>query len=292
MHPREASTTTTSAIRHDPRVSHAITLEVDRVWQRRCKSGRHRVRAACSRTALSPADQVSKPALVTYAKTDFTEPVDNREQQTTVRRCRARREPYELTGFAPVARAADSVSICERRTTSRTSGMPARSNTREAAGRGVKQKRAHRARPHPLSRERSDWSASAGGARIARLPRESYKLAFTPGLLTASFVVMSTTGSLKRWPDRGGVLGGKGQGHGGYVDLDPNGHWWIPSGQVFYSPDRELSIGSTSAVSPSRLRAHFFLPRTVRRSLRQARHGRSTTAHHLLVVTTADAFGN
>src|SRR6516164_5482303 len=69
------------------------------------------------------------------------------------------------------------------------------------------------------------------------LPCESYKLAFTPGLLNGVY-----QGSLAGQPAQAlspapsTVVEGTGESGGGYVDLDANGDLWIRSGQVRYSP--------------------------------------------------------
>ena len=62
------------------------------------------------------------------------------------------------------------------------------------------------------------------------LPGESYKLAFTPGLLDQ---IYSATGRSSLPANPADVLAGGGPDRGGYVDLDGDGHWWIPSGKVF-----------------------------------------------------------
>ena len=68
------------------------------------------------------------------------------------------------------------------------------------------------------------------------LPGETYKLAFTPSLITTVYQRKSTgQGAENLLPTPSLVLGSKAQDGGGYVDLEGNGNWWIPSGQVFYS---------------------------------------------------------
>ena len=42
---------------------------------------------------------------------------------------------------------------------------------------------------------------------------------------------------------------------GAYVDLDGDGRLWIPSGQVFYSPN----TGDSAPVELAFAQAHFFL---------------------------------
>jgi hypothetical protein len=87
------------------------------------------------------------------------------------------------------------------------------------------------------------------------LPGETYKLAFTPGLLNVYQRKRSGQDPENLLPDPTAVLDSRAADGGGYVDLDGNGHWWIPSGQVFYwrntayDPVQELDFA----------RKHFFL---------------------------------
>jgi RHS repeat-associated protein len=136
------------------------------------------------------------------------------------------------------------------------------------------------------------------------LPGESYKLAFTPGLLDKVF----------QRPHRGqpdepllsdpsAVLGGQAGNRGGYLQSqvlkadgrfpasDADDHWWIPSGRSFYS--------ASPATELTQARAHFFLPRRYRDPFgNQAtvdfdRPADSTQPpYDLLVVETRDALGN
>lgn len=81
-----------------------------------------------------------------------------------------------------------------------------------------------------------------GEAESLALPYDSYKLAFTPDLLTQVF------GSL--------INDALMQGEGKYVHCDSSGDWWIPSGQVFYSP----GIADTPGQELAFAKQHFFLP--------------------------------
>jgi hypothetical protein len=69
--------------------------------------------------------------------------------------------------------------------------------------------------------------------------------------------------------------------------FDPTGSWWVPSGQVFYSP----GAADTAAQELANARAHFFLGRRFRDQF-----GNDSTvlydAHDLLVLDTQDALGN
>jgi len=116
------------------------------------------------------------------------------------------------------------------------------------------------------------------------LPGESYKLAFTPGLLERVYV-RDGQNLLPVAP--ADVLAVGEADRGGYVDLDGNGHWWIPNGRVFHS----LNGNDTAAQELAEAQAHFFLPRRYRDPFRQ-----DTTvafdANDLLLVATQDALGN
>ena len=97
------------------------------------------------------------------------------------------------------------------------------------------------------------------------LPGSSYKLAFTPGLISQVY----QRGQTALLPNPANVLGSAADG-GGYVDLDGDGHWWIPSGRVFYLPSacpapQELDRGPASISScpaASRTRSATVLVRT------------------------------
>ena len=84
------------------------------------------------------------------------------------------------------------------------------------------------------------------------LPGESYRLSLTPRLLTEVYRRSEADQPPENLlPDRRTVL----RDDGGYADLDDDGHWWAPSGRIFFSPgesgaERELGYA---------LR-HFFLP--------------------------------
>src|SRR5262249_32353226 len=80
------------------------------------------------------------------------------------------------------------------------------------------------------------------------LPGESYKLAFTPGLLGSIY----KHGTENLLTNLAGTLGGKGADGGGYVlsndhkakgifpATDADNQWWIPSGRIFYSTDADI----------------------------------------------------
>jgi len=74
------------------------------------------------------------------------------------------------------------------------------------------------------------------------LPYESYKLAFTPNLVTQVYGSRVTDAMLTD--------------DGKYVHSEGDSNWWIPSGQIFYSPNKNDSPAQELAFAQQ----HFFLP--------------------------------
>jgi RHS repeat-associated protein len=118
-----------------------------------------------------------------------------------------------------------------------------------------------------------------GRLEALALPGESYKLAFTPGLLREVY----RRGKENLLPDPAAVLGSE----CGYVDLDGDGHWWVPSGRLFYAP----SAADDAATELAYAREHFFLPHRFADPF-----GNVTSViydrHDLEVVETRDPIGN
>ncbi|HKM53948.1 MAG TPA: SpvB/TcaC N-terminal domain-containing protein, partial [Isosphaeraceae bacterium] len=111
-------------------------------------------------------------------------------------------------------------------------------------------------------------------------PGQSYKLAFTPGLLAEVYRRDDPPENLI--PDVPRVLHHEGK----YADLDGDGRWWIPSGLVFYAPH-----ACDATIELEQARRHFFLPRRFLDPF-----GNATTvsydSHDLMPVEVRDAIGN
>lgn len=120
------------------------------------------------------------------------------------------------------------------------------------------------------------------------LQGEAYKLAFTPGLISTIFQGRADGHGIERLiPDPEAILGGRGVSGAGYVDLDHDRHWWIPSGRISYTKE----TAATPAEEWSEARDHFFLTRRVIDPFAES----STVdydRHRLLLVRTQDAVGN
>jgi RHS repeat-associated protein len=123
-----------------------------------------------------------------------------------------------------------------------------------------------------------------GHLETLALPGESYKLALTPGLVRGVYRrVHEEDPPEELISDAETILGGE----GGYVDLDGDGRWWVPSGRVFYSE----AESATPAEELSEALAHFFLPR---RFCDPFGNAASTwyDEHDLVVTESLDAVGN
>ncbi len=105
------------------------------------------------------------------------------------------------------------------------------------------------------------------------LPFESYKLAFTPGLIDQIYGDRAAEDMLAH--------------EGFYVHSEGDAHWWIPSGRVFYSVD----TSDTPAEELTFARQHFFLPQRF-----QDPFGYSSATRYdpydLLILETADGLQN
>jgi RHS repeat-associated protein len=114
-----------------------------------------------------------------------------------------------------------------------------------------------------------------GRVESMALPGESYKLALTSGLLDI-FRAKATSGEMRS------ILR-----DAQYRDLDGEGPFWIPSGQVLYSAD----VKDTAVREFEYARTHFFLPQRFRNAF-----GNTTTVaydnYDLSLVYTRDAAGN
>jgi RHS repeat-associated protein len=136
-----------------------------------------------------------------------------------------------------------------------------------------------------------DMGASAGNPKALlalgqleslALPGSAYKLAFTPGLVSQVY----QRGGTPLLPTSATVLASVATDGGGYVDLDGDGCWWIPSGRIYYLP-----TAPSSPQEHNQALQHCFLPRRF-----EDPFGNASTvdydAYDLLAATTTDAVSN
>ena len=117
-----------------------------------------------------------------------------------------------------------------------------------------------------------------GELQSLALPFESYKLAFTPGLVAEVYGGRVTDAML--------------EDEGRYVHSEGDANWWIPSGRIFYSPDP----ADTPPQELAYARQHFFLPHRYRDPFHTDAVSTESfvtyDAYDLLVQETRDALGN
>ncbi|MGA9668343.1 MAG: toxin TcdB middle/C-terminal domain-containing protein, partial [Terracidiphilus sp.] len=110
----------------------------------------------------------------------------------------------------------------------------------------------------------------------------TYKLAFTPGLISQVYQRNGTA----LLPTPATVLGSLATDGGGYVDLDGDGAWWVPSGRTYY-----LSAVPTVPQELTEAQQHFFLPRRF-----EDPFGNASTVNYdlsdLLAIQASDAVNN
>ncbi len=130
-----------------------------------------------------------------------------------------------------------------------------------------------------------------GEVESLALPGENYKLAFTADLLASIYkrgaddLLTDRDNVLKA--EGGYVLGDDYRAQGLFPDDDPNGQWWIPSGRTFYSPKK----GDTAKQERGFARDHFFIPHRY-----QDPFGQTTVVayddYDLLLLETRDPLEN
>ena len=237
-HPREAITYHYERNPADPRIQHAMTLEVDDYGNvlKQVAIGYGR------RANLSPLideDKIKQEkGLITYTENTVTNAVDEVDAYRTP--LPAETSTYELTGFYPENQAArfsfDKWARDDFALVSSAMEIP----YEETADDNFRQKRCIEHLCILYRRDDLTGLLPLGEVGKLALPGESYKLAFTRGLLAEVF-------QRDGQPlfDPADVLGSTAADGGGYVNLGNDGNWWIPSGQLLY--------GANAA-------EHFYLP--------------------------------
>ncbi len=305
-HPREAITfhyerelyEIDGCRRADPRVSHAVTLAVDdfgNVLQSVAIGYGRRLRDPSP--LLSDADRAKQAQiLLTLAETDYTNAVREADAYRTPLPAESR--SYELLQVRPDAAQADVTNLFrfdELRAKVRAAGDgrhdvpfedldPAGLEPGHPYRREIERSRTFY-RPNDLGIAAGDRSAllPIGKVESRALVGNAYKLAFTLGLVAQVYRRDGTP----LLPAPADVLGSAGPDGGGYVDLDGDGNWWIPSGRVYYHVDQR----ATPQQELAEAQRHFYTPRRFVDPF-----GNAATIdydpHDLLVVRTTDAMGN
>jgi RHS repeat-associated protein len=271
-HARESLSYHYERIPADPRLGHALTLEVDDFGNVLQSAAIGYGRRQPDMT-LSPADRAKQTQiLITYTENRVTNAVESADEHRAPLPCESR--TYELTGLTlPAGR--NRFTFEEILDAGRTAialdyeqtPTPGRLEKRLLEHVRTYYRRNNLAGPLPL-----------GELQSLALPFESYTLALTPGLVAEVY--------------GGRVSDAMLADEGRYVHTEGDANWWIPSGRLFYSPDP----ADTPPQELAYARQHFFLPHRYRDPFHTAAASTESfvtyDAHDLLVQETRDALGN
>lgn len=278
-HAREAISSHYERDPADPRLSHVLTLEVDD-FGNVLKSAAVGYGRRQPDMTLSAEDQAKQAEIhITYTENRVTNTIAATDDYRTPLPCESR--TYELTGL--VLPADHNRFTLVEMLTAGTGAAPI--DYEQSPTSGVLQKRLIEHvrtlyRPDDLGVAQNDPLAllPLGTLEALALPGESYKLAFTPGLLAGVYGGRVTDDMLKT--------------EGRYVHSEGEANWWIPSGRIFFSP----GSSDTSAQELAYARQHFFLPHRYRDPFHtdavSTESFVSYDAYDLLMGETRDALGN
>ena len=278
VHAREALSYHYEREPADPRVGHALTLEVDDFGNVLTSAtvgyGRRQ-----PDPALTPADQAKQTGtLLTYTEQRYTNAVEVADAYRTPLPAETR--TFELSGLAP---SVGAVRFTFGELLS-AAAVTATIAYEQSPTPGAMEKRLIEHARTAYRRDDLTGLLPPGTVESLALPGESYKLAFTPGLARQIYV---DSGKV-RAAELDDVLAGEGR----YVHSPGDTNWWIPSGRIFFSQ----ASTATPADELDVARRHFFLPRCYRDPFHTntvpTESFVSYDAHDLLMVETRDAVGN
>jgi RHS repeat-associated protein len=267
---------------NDPRVTHALTLEVDDLGQP-LKAATAAYGRRSADPGLSATDQREQVVTrVTYSETTYTNPVDEADDHRAPIEAESR--TYELTGYepsGPAGRYVTSDFVRPDRTGAARPGKIFRLDGSLEYEAPPTKGRQRRLVAHTRTLYRADDLGEplpVGVLGRMALPHETYRLAFTSGLISDVY------------GDR--VTGEMLTADGGYTGSGDYPGWWSPSGRVFLSAGRN----DTPAEELAYARAHFFMPRRYREPFDNdatpAESSLRYDPYDLLLEETVDALGN
>ena len=285
-HPRESISYHYERNVEDPRIQHEFVLEVDRYGDI-LKSVAVGYGRRPGHSTLQGDDKAKQEQLlITYTENDFTNAVNEVDDYRTPLPCETR--TYQVTGFTP-GNGAVRFNLTDF--TARNFALlhdldeiPYEQESNPL----LKQKRLIERTQILYRSDDLSHLLSKGELEALALPGETYKLTFTPGLLSNVFQRRTDSQFIENLlPNPADVLGGQGDGQAGYIDLDNDGHWWIPTERVFFHPNPNV----TSQQELAEARNHFFSPR---RFTNPFNHSSTIDydSHIFLLIRTKDALGN
>lgn len=255
----------------DPRISHALTLEID-AFGNTLKSVAVAYGRRLEDPLLAEADQSrQRQTFITYIENSFTNAIDDEDSHRVPLPSETR--TYELSGFKP---ANDATHFTVDEWTNNNFARLTQAIEIDYDATADESQEQKRRIEHVRTYYRADSLASLlplGTLESLALPGEVLKLALTPELQTHVYGDRVTDSMLAD--------------DGGYVHSEGDSNWWIPSARVFYSQN----ISDTPAQELAFATQHFFLPCRNRDPF-----GNAAFTHYdsydLLLLQTTDALGN
>jgi RHS repeat-associated protein len=256
----------------DPRVEHALTLEVD-PFGNVLRSATIAYGRRQPDLSLAPAFRSAQSEiLITCLENRVTNRVDARDDYRVPVPCESRTS--ELTGLA--LNAGRSRFTFDDVLDAVSQAYTLNHEEPRTPGRVEKRTIKH-ARTYFRSNDLTGALPLATQESLA-LPFQSCELAFTPGLITNVFGNRVTDAMLST--------------EGGYIHTENEGGWWMPSGQVFYSPIPDHPAGDELTFA----RGHFFLPHRYRDPFHTSAVRTESVVtydrYDLLLQETRDPLGN
>ncbi len=254
----------------DPRIQHELVLEVDPFGNvlKSAAIGYGRLESDLPDTS----DQKKQTTtLITYIQNDVTKSIDDKDAYRTPVAWQAR--TYELTGYNPTT-GVDRFSLANFGNWQNNKfilEIDEEINYEETPANGKQMRLIEHVRT--LFRSNNlDIMLPWGDIESLALPGESYKLAFTPGLLAQ---VLGTRTNSTVFTE------------GGYVHSNGDTNWWIPSGRIFFHSDPAVLPSAELAEAST----HFFLPRRLLDPFDQSAFIRYDS-YDLLPLESEDALEN
>ncbi|HEX8110983.1 MAG TPA: SpvB/TcaC N-terminal domain-containing protein [Kofleriaceae bacterium] len=265
----------------DPRVTHALTLEVDDFGNvlRSVAIGYGRRHDSPDPVLTAEDRQRQRQLQITCNENAYTNAIDQDNAYRTPQPCESR--TYEITKLSPSASLPDVTNLFGfDEMLQAIDGLEDGAHDlayEDLAGAGATQAHPYRRLVEHMRTlyRRDDLTGPLAFHHLESraLPYESYKLALTPGLLTSVYGDRVTDAMLA--------------GDGGYVHSQGDANWWIPSERAFYSPGKD----DTAAQELAYAIQHFFLPCRFRDPF-----GHTTAltydSYDLLALQTRDALDN
>jgi RHS repeat-associated protein len=225
----------------DPRVAHALTLEADDFGNLTKSVAISYGRRFPDLRLISQSDRDKQTeTLITYTENRLTNAIDTTSNYRTPLPCESR--TFELTGLTlPDGRRRylfDDLLVAG------TTAEPL--DYEQEPSPGSLQKRLIEHIRMIYRRDDLDGALALGQLHPLGLPFESYKLAYSPGLVAKAFGGRVTDTML--------------EAEARYVHTEADANWWIPSGRVFYSP----GVADAPSQELVHARHHFFQPHRYR----------------------------